>query len=265
MLYTKGPNQLKSFAGDCLRSSRQRLWGSLTAAITGQSHRLRDAYNKVSTLLPEGKAVIVCNGPSLTESDIDIYSKYPLVGLNFGSLALPSLSDHFVFHVFADYYVVENRPDDLFGLKGLIFIKESLRKYAALSSNLVLFSTSPDQLPYSSPSSLMPAFGNSTALAVQILFYAGATKVGIIGLDHDYGNLRPLAITSAKAMDNVYAYKANCVSGKSYQAPDLLRVEYHLRNLRYMYEDHGRVLLNCSARTKLATLPRMSLLEFDAL
>jgi hypothetical protein len=265
MLYLKNPNQAKSFVGGCLRSFHQRIINSIWMLTSGEGARAGSGYSRINSLIPNGKAIIICNGPSLSLSDKEVYGKYPLVGLNFGSLSLPDLASSFVFHFVGDHLVVKQNIDRLLALQGIVFLDLAMRKYRDKCTNALFYSCGPDQLPYAAQSLLLPSFGNSTSFAAQILFLAGVRQVALIGLDHDYGSIKPLEILPSSAF--VSAYNNSCIlqSDKSYQAPDLLRVEYHLRNIGAMFADHGGFLVNCSEKSSLQSLPRMKLHEFDML
>lgn len=265
MLYTNPKTPYKGFAGDIWRSSQRRLVEYAKFISTGESKRIFEGYKQLKDTCTEGKAIIVCNGPSLNDSNSEIYCKHPLIGLNLGALMNTCTSANFVCNILADARVVLQNKSKVDQLNGLTFSHFSLKKELTSQPARYFYGAAPDSLPYSSLSSLIPSFGNSTSIAAQILFYSGISKVAIIGLDHDYGDVRPLTLMSADKLSTKYANKSNAPSGQTVQAPDLLRVAYNLRNLRYLYSDHGRLLVNCSTKTRLDALPQISLEEFDAL
>lgn len=265
MLYTSPKAPYKGFAGDVLRSSQRRLIEYAKFLSTGESRRIFEGYKQLKDMCTGGKAIIVCNGPSLNDSNSEIYCKYPLIGLNLGALMNTCASANYICNILSDARVVLQNKSKVDQLKGLTFGHFSLKKELTSQTARYFYGAAPDSLPYSSLSSFIPSFGNSTSIAAQILFYSGISKVGIIGLDHDYGDIRPLALLSADKLATKYASKSNAPSGQTIQAPDLMRVAYNLRNLLYLYSDHDRLLVNCSTKTRLDELPQISLEEFDAL
>lgn len=265
MLYTNPKAPYKSFAGDIWRSSQRRLVEYAKFLSTGESQRIFEGYKQLRDKCTEGKAIIVCNGPSLNDSNSEIYCKYPLIGLNLGALMNTCTSANYICNILADNLVILQNKSKVDQLKGMTFGHFSLKKELTSQPARYFYGAAPDFLPYSSPSSLVPSFGNSTSIAAQILFYSGVSKVAVIGLDHDYGDIRPLTLLSADKLSTKYADKNNAPSGQTVQAPDLMRVAYNLRNLMYLYSDHGKLLVNCSTKTRLDALPRISLEEFDAL
>ncbi len=264
MLYlNKSRHPLLSFCGDINRSFNSRVLEWLDYQILDKRENLLQGLSRLTSSCPDGKAIIVCNGPSLNQSDHRIYTKFPLIGLNFGALMNREHISSYVCHVLADQLVLAQNSSRLPSLSGLKFLYFRSKCFASSTLDCYFYAQSPVGLPISAYSPYIPSFGNSTSLAAQLLFLSGIKKVAIIGLDHDYGSdYRPLELRSSTDFASSYAKSTMISPCQTVQAPDLIRVEYHLRNLFHLFDDNDGILVNCSVRTKLNILPRLTLEEF---
>ena len=235
MLYNKPKAPYKKFAGDIWRSYQSRIVEYAKFLSSGESQRIFEGYRQIRDKCPEGKAIIVCNGPSLNDTNSQIYCRHPLIGLNLGALMNTCTSANYICNILADPRVILQNKSKVDQLKGMTFSHFSLKKEFSSQPFRYFYGIAPDSLPYSSLASLVPSFGNSTSIAAQILFYSGISKVAVIGLDHDYGDIRPLTLLAADKLSTKYASASNAPSGQTVQAPDLMRVAYNLRNLMYLY------------------------------
>lgn len=261
MLYTDPPNPIKTFAGDCHRSFHGRILKRLRLGLSGEERRFKTLLLEMQHKFKSQKVVIVGNGPSLRHTDRELLSRFHLVGLNRGILMNSDIRDSYAICVAADLLNYTQNKLEYQKIQVPLLLEISAKEFC-IHPNAYYFGSSSDQLPYARPCPMIPSFGNSTAIAAQFLFYCGVKHVALVGVDNDYGNQRPLSIVKSEELKNQYYSKSNAITGKMTQVLDPLRTEYHLRNLSYLYSDHGRILVNCSEISMLTTLPKMTLEAF---
>jgi hypothetical protein len=265
MLYlSKSRHPLRKFCGDFKRSFNGRVLEWFDYQRVDKHTDLFQGLSRLKSLCPDGKAVIACNGPSINESNPSIYTKYPLIGLNFGALMNEEHISSYICHVLADQLLLTQNLSKIPLLPGLKLVYfRNMHLFRSIKDHY-FYAHSPDSLPSLGLSPFISSFGNSTSIAAQLLFMSGIRKVAVIGLDHDYGSgYRPLELRTSTDFASSYAQPSKVVLNQNVQAPDLIRVEYNLRNLYHLYDDNGGILVNCSERSKLSVLPKLSLEEFD--
>ncbi len=265
MLYVNQRPIILSSLGDLKRIYSRRLAPYLAMRLSRQFDRTLLWFSELAQDRASEKAVIVCNGPSLLKTPTSFLATYPLVGLNFGALQLPDLQNQFLISILADSLLLKQNLDQYNDLPGFLFTPIEFYSQTHTNERSRYYASGADALPYSRVSPILPSFGNSTSLAIQILFFCGFRRVAIVGADHDYGSARPLSIGKAETVRNHYAKSDHAPSGQEVQMPDLLRVSINLRNLAYMFADYGGALVNCTDGGKLESIQRMSPKEFDKL
>jgi hypothetical protein len=263
MLYLKSRNIYKNFASDVVRSFNGRIASTLKMQILMEDSRTLGLYARLQRLGLD-KAIIMGNGPSISTIDRKLLAQYALVGLNRGQLMNQDLKDNYILNVCADSLNYTQNLVKYEQISGPLLANISVRGLTKAKSTY-FFACAPDTLPYKTPSSLLPSFGNSAAIAAQVLYFSGIRHVAMVGMDHDYGGLRPLQVVNSEMVRNSYYRSSNAVPGTSVMVQDLERAAYHLRNLSLLYEDSGKLLANCSSISKLVTVPRLTLEEFSSL
>jgi hypothetical protein len=240
--------------------SHQLAWDLRPAAWS--SRRRLKALRNTKT----GKAVILCNGPSLNKVDFD-----HLAGraFTFGLNKINLLFDRTPF-----------RPDAIVAVNELVleqnsaFFEETdiplFLDSAACLDGLV----SPAPRRYFLRSADIPKFARDCSMAVhqgatvtyvalQLAFHMGFREVALVGADHSFAAKGPAnKAVRAGATDVDHFDPDYFARGVQWQLPDLFESEVSYMRARNMYEAAGRRIVNCTEGGKLEIFERQPLAQF---
>jgi hypothetical protein len=213
-----------------------------------------------------GRAIILCNGPSLNHVDFEQLHKKDIFcfGLNKISLIFnrtlfrPSVIvavNPYVIFQHADYYNSTHLP---------LFLDYRCQHLIKFRKNIHFLHAVPQLRKMARDCSISVVEGATvTFVAIQLAFHMGFIKVALVGCDHSFSHTGPAnkTVISASADWNHFdsRYFAN---GAKWQLPDLLASEVQYDTARQTFERYGRKLVNCTVGGHLEVFHRMPLREF---
>ena len=222
--------------------------------------RIRDSH-------PGGKAVILCNGPSLMNVDFGELGSSGVYcfGLNKINLLFDRVSFRPASIVAVNPYVIEQNADffnatdiDLFldskaltrGLvrpgPGIVFLHETSHRVFARDVSVSIFQGA-----------------TVTVVALQLAFHMGFNRVALVGADHNFaaqGSANKV-VTSGER-DASHFDPNYFAGGVKWQLPDLFESEVWYGRARQVYEAFDRQIVNCTEGGKLEVFERQSLERF---
>lgn len=210
------------------------------------------------------KAVILCNGPSLTDVNLSSLDGIFTFGLNKINL----LFDEQLFRpsciVSVNPFVIEQNIDFFSSTEILLFLDRVALSYSVEKrKNLILLDSC--DFPYFSRDCSLSMFQGYTVtyIALQLAYYMGFSSVALIGCDHYYPyNGLPNDTIKNENEDLAHFSKNYFSSGDAWQLPDLKGSEFYYDLARRCFEESGRSIVNASTRTELSIFPRLSLEDF---
>jgi hypothetical protein len=222
--------------------------------------RIRDSH-------AGGRAVILCNGPSLANVD---FGELEASGVYcFGLNKINLLFDRVTFRpasiVAVNPYVIEqnagffNATDiDLFLdskalTRGLvtpgpnkIFLHETSHRVFARDVSISIFQGA-----------------TVTVVALQLAFHMGFSRVALVGADHNFAVKGAANKTVTSQGRDESHFDPNYFSGGvKWQLPDLFESEVWYGRARQVYEAFDRQIVNCTGGGKLEVFERLPLAEF---
>lgn len=218
--------------------------------------RLRAARNRHAG----GRAIIVCNGPSLRKVDLDALGPMFCFGLNKINLIFESTRWRPSCIVAMNELVIEQNSRFYNSTDIPVFLNCLGRKHVRLRSNVVfLHGMDQDKLARDCCISVHPAY-SVTGVAMQLAFHLGFSDVALIGCDHNFVTSGPANATVRASGEDLNHFDPRYFSGQvRWQLPDLPGSEYFFHRAREMFEAWGRRLWNCTDGGRLETLPRRTL------
>ncbi len=208
------------------------------------------------------KCVIMCNGPSLLNSDLSLLqgSGIYTIGLNKINLLFEKHTIRPSSIVAVNRHVVEQNRD-FFNETGLqIFISRFAKDIIQPRDN-VIFVDLAEQPKFARDVSISLQQGFTvTFVALQVAFHLGFKDVALIGCDHNF-KAKGNANTTVKAdgPDCNHFDPRYFSDGVNWQLPDLLGSEHYYDLARRAYEAFDRRIVNCTIGGKLEVFPRISL------
>jgi glycosyltransferase involved in cell wall biosynthesis len=187
---------------------------------------------------------ILGNGPSLNDVDLELLRDVITFGSNRVYLSgfIPD------FHVTANDLVLKQFMGDILDLDSIIF-----------RSGYEIDTTEP--IPsFCYPLETMYEGYTVTFVCLEIAYYMGFSRVILVGVDHDYGDLRGAANEQQRMNGNDQGhFTPEYFKGSDWNLPDLRQSELSYQIARQWYEADGRQILNASTRTKLEVFDRVKL------
>jgi hypothetical protein len=207
-------------------------------------------------------AVLLCNGPSLNNIDLELLHGKHVIGLNKIHFLLERIPLKLCYHVAVNTLVIEQSWQDFAKLGCPSFV--SWTKYPqilGLPSKCHLVTTSVEKFPpYFATDPLREPLHESwtvTFVALQLAYFMGFKRVFITGMDHNFkcsGN--PNEEQKLSGADENH-FDPRYFSEKNWQLPDLEGSEIGYRLAKFVWERTGRSIIDATEGGKCNIFPKM--------
>ena len=218
------------------------------------------------------KCIVICNGPSLKEIDLDGVAKKKIftIGLNKINLfydqtilrpdLIVAINEH-VIEQNMDYFSSTGIPTYLeyIGARRAGHLKKARSNPAITFLHAAYIA---NRFAKDVSISVCPGF-TVTYVAMQVAYHYGFSDVALIGCDHNFaakGQANKLIVQDKE--EESHFIKNYFPPGAQWQLPDLIGSEFHYQLAREAYDEANRRLVNCTVGGKLEVFPRMSLDNF---
>jgi len=227
----------------------------------------RDSIQKLKDLRNSHageRCVIIGNGPSLRDTDLQKLNNVFTIGMNRFYLAFPELGFATSCLLSVNDLVIEQCAEDFRVLPIPVFVSWRGRKWIKPAKNLHYLYTS----------YLLPGFNKNAAgrlwegatvtfVAMQLAYYMGFKQVVLIGVDHNFTTKGTPNTTVVSTGDDPNHFNpAYFGKGFRWQLPDLETSELAYCMARDAYQKDGREILDATVGGKLSVFPRV---KFDTL
>lgn len=209
------------------------------------------------------KAVIVCNGPSLLETNFDLLEGVFTFGLNKIDLLFDKSSFRPSCIVAVNQFVIEQNSDFYNATAIPLFLDSIAMQCVSPKSNIAYLHSSAG-LGFAQDCSMSVLQGHTvTFVAMQIAFHMGFKEVALIGCDHSFADRGPANAVAVSGETDANHFDPNYFAGGTkWNLPDLFESEVAYTRAKNMYHAHGRKIINATQGGKLDLFERSSLLEF---
>lgn len=232
--------------------------------IRPESWSSRRKFKRCKNAYSGEKAVILCNGPSLLQTDFSSLKNTYTFGLNKINLIYTQTDFRPNCIVAVNPYVIEQNREYYNETKIALYLDSCALKYGIKNrENITFFHTTRINRFARDCSMSVNLGGTVTFVAMQIAFHMGFSRVALIGCDHHFeDNGPPGAVVKSGEVDRNHFSKDYFASGQQWQLPDLARSEESYRLSKRVYEAHNRQIINATNGGRLEIFDRMSLKEF---
>ena len=238
---------------------RQRLAWDLRA----ESWRSRRQLRALKNTHVGQRAVIICNGPSLLDTDFESLKGIYSFGLNKINLLFPQTSFRPSSIVAVNPHVIEQNAVFYNETEIPLFIDSEGCGKVRSRGHVVFLNSSCQARAVNDVSISLNQGGTVTFVAMQLALHMGFNEVALIGCDHSFATKGP-ANTEVRAAgaDRSHFSPDYFSNGQLWNLPDLAASEYYYAMALRLYASMGRGLYNCTSGGLLEMLPRCSLREF---
>jgi len=214
-----------------------------------------------------GKAIILCNGPSLNHVDFDLLQESGVFtfGLNKINLLFSRTDFRPSVIVSVNPLVIEQNAAFFNTTELPLFLDGGAAKHIQFRENIHFLHTGSSVLgKFARDCSMSINQGYTvTYVAMQLAFHMGFDRVALVGCDHSFAARGPANQTVVAGKTDPDHFDPHYFSGgMKWQLPDLMYSEFHYRIARDVYEQAGRRIVNCTVGGKLEVFERQDLGDF---
>jgi len=237
--------------------ARQLQW-DLTPSAWSSRRRLQSWRDRYSGQ----KAVIVCNGPSLNQTDLGPLENVFTFGLNKINLMFER-SDFRPSCIVSVNHLVIEQNQEFFNTTPLpLFIDSAGVKWLKNRENVAFLRHGPEGFARDCSMTIFQGY-TVTYVAMQLAFHMGFREVGLIGCDHNFAVSGPANKTVVSGTVDASHFDPNYfANGVQWQLPDLIESERSYLLAKKIFSEFGGRIVNCTVGGKLELFPRMGLEEF---
>ena len=214
------------------------------------------------------RAIILGNGPSLNKVDFEALSKKNIFtfGLNKIYLMFSKIDFRPSVIACADNIQIEQNAHFYNETSLPLFIDSYGTKFIKFRKNVHFLHTGNSTLgKFARDCSMSICQGYSTTyVCMQLAFHMGFSHVALVGCDHSFITPKGFANQTliAGQKDLNHFDPAYFEEGMKWNWPNLELYEFHYHIAKFVYEQAGRRIVNCTDGGKLEVFERQSLKEF---
>jgi len=235
---------------------------------SSNNHYLKSIKNKYQGK----KCVILCNGPSLNNTDFAQLQESGIftIGLNKINLLFQKHSFKPNLIVSVNALVVEQNSDFYLNTEIPLLLdfwacrKANITKKILTKGNSgVLYSSDSVGKFAKDISSGINQGSTVTFAALQIAFHMGFDSVALIGCDHSFAvKGTPNKTVTQKGADESHFDPNYFGNGVQWQLPDLIGSEFHYQIADEAFREENKKIYNCTQGGKLEIFERISISDF---
>lgn len=215
---------------------------------------------------PKGKAVILCNGPSLNRVNFENLKEHKIFtfGLNKINLIFTKTDFRPSVIVAVNPYVVEQNTNFFANTDIPLFLDSRVKKNVDFGSNVHFLHIARGPAQFARDCSISIVEGATvTYIAMQLAFHMGFRMVALVGCDHSYETKGAAnAVVESGHQDPDHFDPQYFSGGLKWQLPDLIGSELNYKVAGETFERYGGKIVNCTDGGKLELFERQSLDSF---
>lgn len=233
--------------------------------LNGEARRSRSRLGKLRNAHRGERCIIIGNGPSLNEMDLQPLKDETCFSLNRGYLLYDRIGSPCDYQVVINELVAEQFAGEIAAVDNLKFITWNQRRCFPGQEDIVYFGgpIKPEPPRFSEDVRWdMWSGATVTYAALQIAYHMGFQQVILIGVDHNFESKGPAHETITSSGEDLNHFDPTYFGeGVRWQLPDLATSELAYALARHYYWKDGREVLDATVGGKLQIFPKVNLRE----
>lgn len=228
-----------------------------------ESWRSRNRLKQLRDRHPEGRAVILCNGPSLNRVDFSLLEGVFCFGLNKINLMFDRTPFRPNAVVAVNPFVIEQNAPFFNETDLPLFLSRVGRRQVRPRENVAFLDSA--NIPKFARDVSVSCFEGYTVtyVALQIAFHMGFRNVALVGADHNFATKGPANQTVVSGEKDESHFDPRYFSGgMQWQLPDLFQSEVAYTMARDAYAAFGGMVVNSTDGGNLEVFERLDLKRF---
>lgn len=245
------------------RFAWQTLYSRLKWDCSLESWRSRGIIKSWQNRYAGGKAVILCNGPSLLHVDFKQLQGTFCFGLNKINLLFDRTDFRPSAVVAVNPLVIEQNRDFFNDTKLPLFLDQVGVAHVKPRQNVAFLHSCPQAKMARDCSISIQQGYTVTFVAMQLAFHMGFRHIAVVGCDHNFAQkgLSNRTVVSGDKDESHFDPKYFS-GGMKWQLPDLAASEYFYSMAAENYSAFGGSVTNCTVGGKLEIFPRLALRDW---
>jgi hypothetical protein len=209
--------------------------------------------------------VIICNGPSINRTDMQLVRPHKSIGMNRAYLMYDTWGFQPTYFTSINYLVLNQFADDIRQLPGPKFVDFALRDILRPEDGFLYFRIPPRindrfQADIRNP---ITSGGTVTYVTLQLAYFLGFSKVVIVGMDHRFSakGVANTTRTRTENEDKDHMHPDYFPKGIAWQLPDLYRSELAYAKARDAFAKDGREIIDATVEGACTVFRKASLEE----
>ncbi|MFC4701015.1 6-hydroxymethylpterin diphosphokinase MptE-like protein [Glaciecola siphonariae] len=192
--------------------------------------------------------VVVCNGPSLNQTDFTLIREFTCIGLNKIFLGFRKFRFYPKYYVAVNEKVLRQSEAEIKKLNCVKFLSNRCPELFSGNALTHILNTSKPHARFCKDLNLGCEEGwTVTYAALQVAYYLGFRKVIIVGMDHRFTYTgKPNESAIMKGDDINHFAPSYFGGGQEWDNPDLLNSEESYRIARQVFEADGRIIIDAT-------------------
>lgn len=238
-------------------------WNRLRWDLDWRSWISRNRLNKIKNQSHGGKAIVVCNGPSLLKTDWRLLPDCYTFGLNKINLLFDRTDWRPDCIVAINQFVLEQNASFFSTTDIPLYLNETGARFIPFRKNVTFLHLSVQNKLARDASISIHAGATVTVAALQLAYHCGFRDIGLVGCDHNFAQKGPSNKTVISGEKDQSHFDSRYFSGGvKWQLPDLVASEYYYDLAGQMFAEDGGRIVNCTEGGLLEVFPRASLAEW---
>lgn len=262
LAYPGGATALAARAAVLDRTSHLRTRRFAQSPVGVRSSRILDGLHNSQK---GATGVVVCNGPSINQTDLELVGQLPYILMNRGYLLGKRLAGNPAALCVSADLVLEQYGDEIAAMDAPLLL-DARQQHLIERRDGVAFVERERQWRFASRigSSLHMGY-TVTYWALQLAFHLGWDRCLIVGMDHKYDQTGdPTVTVKTEGADRNHFDPNYFEHGSRWLLPALEMNEYSYRLVRAAYESHGREVIDCTVGGACRVFERRSLSDLVA-
>lgn len=210
------------------------------------------------------KAIVVCNGPSLNQTNLEPLKNVFTFGLNKINLLFERSAFRPSCIVSVNKLVIEQNQEFFNSTEIPLFIDSAGVRWVKSRKNVAFLKSGSEGFARDCSMTLFQGY-TVTYVAMQLAFHMGFREIGLIGCDHSFAVSGPANKTVVAGAADASHFDPNYfANGARWQLPDLIESERAYLLAKKIFGEFGGRIVNCTDGGRLELFPRMNLPDFIA-
>lgn len=195
-----------------------------------------------------GRAILVCNGPSLNRTNFSLIRNEICIGLNKIFLGFSKYKFYPKYYVAINKRVIKQSKEEIERLNCINFISDMGSGTNPIEETALtyLIQSRPEQIFHTDLSKGFFEGYTVTFAALQIAYYMGFSKIIIVGMDHHYSYKGAPNESHKMIGADPNHFDQRYFSENTWDNPDLDNSEKYYRIARSAFEKEKRQIIDCT-------------------